>query len=705
MAHQRRSNKHSDKRSSKHSSASGSSKRGASYFWTGLRTSGLWTGGLWTDNVPLCAGILAIMSFALYAQTIGYGYVLDDSIVLSANKYVQAGFAGLWDIFSKETWAGNVTAADDVELSGGRYRPLSLALFACLWEFFGDKPAVYHLANVVLNAAVVVVVFLTLHLCLRGAESLPQHGAASHPALPLFAALLFAAHPIHTEVVANIKSCDELLCLLFSMLAVYYFVRFHQEQPYQDQVRQDQAVEHDSPQKPSRPYRFLLLSCLMLSVALFAKETAIPFAFIIPLTAFTFTRASLRQILLTTLPIVAVVVAFLLLRTSIAGFLDSRAAPDVLNNPFLRASVSEKYATIVMVLGRYLVSAAYPLVMSYEYGYNQIPIVGWSDWRVMVSLVAYTALVVFAVWKLRERNLVAYGIWVALAAISIVSNIVFDLGGIMADRFLYVPTLGTTLITALGCIAVAHRSTLASSSREQSALNAPPVSMPWRLGWQWQGNRLMYGLVLAVAGVYALRTITRNPAWESQFTLRTTDVQNAPNSVKAQAAASAVYMLEAAKYTGAEKEAFMDKGRYHLEQALKIDSNAGAFVWANLGVYYSDYRKYDSALMCFDRALRLDSNHRSALASLYSTKGMMAIDANQFDSALVFYRKSLSYYSQNVTNQYNVGVALYKMRRLPEALAEFRKALAMDANYQQAQLGVQVCLQEMQQQQAQPQPK
>jgi tetratricopeptide (TPR) repeat protein len=69
----------------------------------------------------------------------------------------------------------------------------------------------------------------------------------------------------------------------------------------------------------------------------------------------------------------------------------------------------------------------------------------------------------------------------------------------------------------------------------------------------------------------------------------------------------------------------------------------------------------------------------------------------------VFYRKSLTYYAQNVTNQYNVGVALYKMRRLPEALAEFRKALAMDANYQQAQLGVQVCLQEMQQQQAQPQ--
>lgn len=48
--------------------------------------------------------------------------------------------------------------------------------------------------------------------------------------LPFLTALLFIAHPVHTEVVANIKSRDEILSLLFSIVACIYFLKFIDEE-------------------------------------------------------------------------------------------------------------------------------------------------------------------------------------------------------------------------------------------------------------------------------------------------------------------------------------------------------------------------------------------------------------------------------------------------------------------------------------------
>src|SRR5687768_5087499 len=85
-------------------------------------------------NVAL---ILGVFAFVLYAQTIGFGYALDDVAVLHGNNFVKDGFGGFKEILTTFYWHGNDAFAQS---NSGLFRPLSLLLFATEWQFFGDKP-------------------------------------------------------------------------------------------------------------------------------------------------------------------------------------------------------------------------------------------------------------------------------------------------------------------------------------------------------------------------------------------------------------------------------------------------------------------------------------------------------------------------------------------------------------------------------------
>jgi protein O-mannosyl-transferase len=95
--------------------------------------------------------IILIVSFLLYGQSLQYGYVLDDTIVVDENKFVAKGVNGIWDILSKETFTGYFGEQKNL-VAGARYRPLSLVSFALEQSIFGKKPAISHFINILLYA-------------------------------------------------------------------------------------------------------------------------------------------------------------------------------------------------------------------------------------------------------------------------------------------------------------------------------------------------------------------------------------------------------------------------------------------------------------------------------------------------------------------------------------------------------------------------
>ena len=159
----------------------------------------------WDDRFSaVCAIALALGTTAcvLYSPSWWYGFVGDDPSVVSQNGWTIEGVSALPRILTHSLYFGAVHRASDL------YRPVAGLYFLLVRLLGGIAPAPFHVASTVLYGLDCGLLFV-LFARLRRASL----------AIPLASVALFVAHPIHTEVVNNIKSADELLCLLFLSLA------------------------------------------------------------------------------------------------------------------------------------------------------------------------------------------------------------------------------------------------------------------------------------------------------------------------------------------------------------------------------------------------------------------------------------------------------------------------------------------------------
>ena len=199
--------------------------------------------------------IIGIAAFLLYANTLGHDYTVDDTTVIKNNKFTVQGFAGLDEIFTTSYRAGYWDRTE------GLYRPISVAMFAMEWAIAPEQPWLGHFMNVFIYALTAVVLFSLMRSLLR----------KMHPFIPLLVTLLWIFHPVHTEVVANIKSRDELLSFFFGILTLRLLM-LHLD---------------------SKKTYALIVSFIVFFLGLLSKENSVTWAGVIPLAIWCFTNESL----------------------------------------------------------------------------------------------------------------------------------------------------------------------------------------------------------------------------------------------------------------------------------------------------------------------------------------------------------------------------------------------------------------------------
>ena len=492
---------------------------------------GLFQEAFW-ENHWAPAALFIALCFALYGASMNYGYVLDDEMVITKNVYVQKGTAGLREIFAYDSFMGYFQKKENLYLlPGGRYRPLSLATFAMEVSMFGkDKPNQSHTINILLYA-------LTALLLYRILLSLfpIREGGKWYFSVPFIATLVFAMHPLHSECVANIKGRDEILALLFSLAALYASLRYI-----------------DAGQM-----RWLLGSGILMFLGLFAKENAMTFLAVIPLTLWFFTKAPKQRILTAVVPLFAFFLLFLMVRYHALGFmLDHGKAPenDLMNNPFMGMNMGEKLATIFMTLGWYLKLLFVPHPLTHDYYPYHVPKVGWTDWRALLSLALYVAMAVWAVLNVRKRKLPAYTILFYLITLSIVSNLLVSVGTFMNERFLYMPSVAFCLLAGW------------FFARQLPQWLNEPADKPYLLG---------IGLSVMLLAVYGLRTYSRVPDWKDALALNTSSVRVSEGSARSHCFyVTAIYQdLYLTAKDPKEKDRWLDTMEYHINRSLEINPN------------------------------------------------------------------------------------------------------------------------------------
>ncbi len=475
--------------------------------------------------------LLILAAYALYFQSINDDYILDDKIVLSENVFVQDGVSGIIDIFTHDSFYGYFQKQTDV-LEGGRYRPLSLATFALEYEIFGLNPLVGHIVNLLLYGLIGICLYLFFTWF---QQCFNIHGTG-WLTIGFMGALLFIFHPIHSEAIVNIKGRDEILSLLFSILALLTFT-----------YAQLKAA--------SRPWKYYLIGGFFLFLALMAKENAITFLLVIPVTLYFFQKKIQWKNLITP-TIVCLVVAglYLLLRYLVLGdTIDAGQVDNPLNNPFFGLSTIETWGTIFYTLERYIELFLVPINLSHDYYPYAIPVADFGYLRVWIAVLLYIGLAVVAIYGLFKRSILSWSAFYYLCTLSVVSNVFVVVGTTMNERFVFMSSVAFSLLTAY-------------------------LLYRLRKLHYWSALVLFIGLI----GFYGYQTYERVPDWSSYLALNKSAVENAPHSGRSHLFyGTALFKKGKVASTVPEKIALFEKALKQFELSQEVFRRYGTDITQN----------------------------------------------------------------------------------------------------------------------------
>ena len=430
--------------------------------------------------------IILLFTSGIYFNSLWDTYAIDDTLVLTDNKFTLQGFGGIHDIMTKDAFVGFFGERGAALVSGGRYRPLSMVTLAIEVQLTGGlHPFVSHLVNVLLFTLTCLLLFQILKDILPKRKDLPFYLT-----IPFIATMLYAGHPIHTEAVANIKGRDEIMGMLFSLAALYAALRFVK----------------------TNNWLHIIWGAVMIFLALLSKENAITFLAVIPLTFYFFTKAKPKHYAALILYIVPTAV-FLYMRTTFTHSALSAKSTEILNNPFAYLpdtfdGLIVQYATVIYSFLLYFKLLIFPHPLTHDYYYNQIPYVGLADPGFIFSLLLNAALLGYAIYGFFKKSIPAYAILFYFITFSVVSNLLFTVGIIMNERFVYMCSLGF-------CLLIAY---LLVSAKDRYKIS-PPV---------------LTAVIVIILSLYSVKTISRNMAWHDNLTLFLTDSKVSTRSAKVQ---------------------------------------------------------------------------------------------------------------------------------------------------------------------------
>lgn len=531
------------------------------------------TAGSWWANSQRNAMVLGILAVLLYATSLTHGFVLDDGMMISKNVFTTKGISGFADILTTDNFTGFYQeSVDQVKVAGGRYRPLSLLLFATIFQFFGDNPFPYHLFQVLVFGILCAFLYKVIRYVV-----MPSLDEASATLFSLVTTGLFVVHPVHTEVVNNVKSLDEVLALLLSVSALYLAVRF------QDTGRS----------------RLAAFSGIAFFLGLMAKEIAVIFLLLVPLAMYIRQRGRKPGPGGTGRIAFALAFAFgiyFTIRYAVLGWSVGDAPLDLINNPFIKyqgngwvaCAADEKMAMIFHALWTYLSLLVFPLKLTTDYYPRMIDVITFTDTGARLGFLAYSLLGLLALisfWYTR-RVWLAFGILAFLMGISLVSNILFPIGTHLAERFLFTPSLGF-------CLAVAALVTPLMISRRNRLIPAAT-------------------LCIALGLLFSIRTLIRNPDFRSNEILFEKDLQVSVRSAKMHNGYGAI-LAEKGLRAGTPEEArqYAQKALDQLNQALTIHPTYIEAFYMRGNVFFM-LGQYESAVGDYQRCLGLNPNFKEA---------------------------------------------------------------------------------------------
>ncbi|MFO7261984.1 MAG: hypothetical protein DIU52_012580 [bacterium] len=414
---------------------------------------------------------VALLAVLTYANSIPNGFAYDDVYIIQKNERVHR-LGDLRSIWLTPYWPINGHVY-------GLYRPLAIFGYAVQWALSDGAPWLFHAVNVLLHAGVSLLAFSFL-------------ARLTGPTGALIGAALFAVHPVHTEVVANVVGQAELLAAAGSLAACVLFI--------------------GRPAEGIRLGRWLAVAALY-AAAMLAKESAIVLPALLVTADLAYERrrgwytsllAHLRSIAPAILLLAPVALGFLGLRVYVLGSVAGTDAAPWL--PFLRED--GRIFVALRAWMEYVRLLFWPMDLSADYSPGVIlPVTSFTP-AVLAGAGFLTATVIFALVLPKRPDVGLPAAWFLLAILP-VSNLIIPIGVVVAERILYLPSLAVSIAAAYAWVALEQNGTR-------------------------RARQLAAAAAAAVLVLFGGRAVLRNPEWKSTDTIFAALLRDHPESYRAQ---------------------------------------------------------------------------------------------------------------------------------------------------------------------------
>ncbi|HOY33349.1 MAG TPA: glycosyltransferase family 39 protein [Bacteroidales bacterium] len=559
---------------------------------------------------------LLILVFILYGNTIPNHYSMDDEFVTFNNPLIKKGISAVPEIFTTH-YVNNARQHYD-------YRPVVKLSFALEYALFRNNPHISHLFNVLLYFVLCATLFLVLKKLLHN----------YHPWLALMICLLFAAHPVHTEVVASLKNRDELLSMLGCVLSWYFIIKYTDK----------------------RKWHTLTAAVLFFVLAFYSKPNAIVYAVIIPLSLYFFKEMKLSKLLI----LAAIMLLFAVILNVIPAMFLSPPNREVLyfENPlFYEQGLWLRLGTALVVVLFYMKLLFFPHPLLFYYGYDMIPVTTPANTGAIISLILCTGLLVVALRLFRRRHIMSFGILAFYISIFIFSNIFIPMPGIVAERFAFMASLGFVMAVSVMIFLVFRLDINHKGAFMLKKIKYPAV------------------IFLLILFLYTVQTIARNADWRDFRTLYSHDIEYLDRSAKANALYASFLYSEIYRNKDPQKQrALALEAQRYYGQAVNIYPGY-AIAWNNLGILYFRYQHdLGNASGCWKKAAACDTAYAEPWLNIATAYDEM----NLPDSAEKYYLKCVEV-RQNYTAAYQkLAEFYYRQGDVPKAIITNKKIMETD---------------------------
>ena len=367
-------------------------------------------GRVYTLSQRLIYPLLILWVFVFYGNGIKNTFAIDDELVTCTDRqehpFVSKGIMGIPKIFAS-TYASN-------EEQNYEYRPLVITSFAIEKSLFGSSDVQVHISHIIqllLYASLGIVLFHTLIRLFNKTKHLQV----------LLITLLFLSLPIHSEVVNSLKNRDEILSLLFSLLALGSAIAYYD----------------------SRTWKSLFFTILYMLLALLSKKTALPMLVIIPITLVYFRALSWKSFTFISLALLGSRILFGFLKK---GLIETEKIREfsLVENPAFEYSTLERIPLFFESLIWYIKQSLFPLDLQCYYGLGALTVSPAFTLKTMAIGIVLMITLGFIIWAYMKKvyTELSFGLVFFFLAIIGACNLIFPMVGIVGERLVFTASLG-----------------------------------------------------------------------------------------------------------------------------------------------------------------------------------------------------------------------------------------------------------------------